>query len=94
MLNIPARKQFFRFCLCELTSWCLLLVSAMSQIYSHRELEDQLSKIREMLSDDKHDWEHRVVAVRVLTHGGRGGGGGDSDGAPLTLYCLPLVSCS
>lgn len=36
------------------------------QIYSHRELEDQLSKIREMLSDDKHDWEHRVVAVSVL----------------------------
>uniref|UniRef100_A0A665VXQ7 Cytoplasmic linker associated protein 1a n=1 Tax=Echeneis naucrates TaxID=173247 RepID=A0A665VXQ7_ECHNA len=34
------------------------------QIYSNRELEDQLTKIREVLSDDKHDWEHRVVAVR------------------------------
>lgn len=35
------------------------------QIYSNRELEDQLSKIRDALSDDKHDWELRVAAVRV-----------------------------
>lgn len=35
------------------------------QIYSNRELEDQLTKIREVLSDEKHDWEHRVVAVRL-----------------------------
>ncbi|XP_019115947.2 CLIP-associating protein 1a isoform X1 [Larimichthys crocea] len=34
------------------------------QIYSNRELEDQLSKIREVLSDDKHDWEHRVLALK------------------------------
>ncbi|XP_055360884.1 CLIP-associating protein 1a [Betta splendens] len=34
------------------------------QIYSNRELEDQLTKIREVLSDDKHDWEHRVVALK------------------------------
>lgn len=26
-----------------------------------------MSKIREMLSDDKHDWEHRVVAVRLTS---------------------------
>lgn len=67
------------------------LVSAVSQIYSHRELEDQLSKIREMLSDDKHDWEHRVVAVRVLTHSG--GGAVGSGGALLTLsaVCAPRV---
>ncbi|XP_075870071.1 CLIP-associating protein 1a isoform X17 [Nelusetta ayraudi] len=37
-----------------------------AQFYSHRELEDQLSKIREMLSDDKHDWEHRVVALKKV----------------------------
>ncbi|XP_037645144.1 CLIP-associating protein 1a isoform X39 [Sebastes umbrosus] len=36
------------------------------QIYSNRDLEDQLSKIREVLSDDKHDWEHRVVALKKV----------------------------
>uniref|UniRef100_A0A3Q3XAH6 TOG domain-containing protein n=1 Tax=Mola mola TaxID=94237 RepID=A0A3Q3XAH6_MOLML len=36
------------------------------QIYSNRELEDQLSKVREVLSDDKHDWEHRVVALKKV----------------------------
>ncbi|XP_041856693.1 CLIP-associating protein 1a isoform X25 [Melanotaenia boesemani] len=36
------------------------------QIYSNRELEDQLTKIREMLSDDKHDWEHRVLALKKV----------------------------
>uniref|UniRef100_A0A3Q0TGS0 Cytoplasmic linker associated protein 1a n=1 Tax=Amphilophus citrinellus TaxID=61819 RepID=A0A3Q0TGS0_AMPCI len=35
-------------------------------IYSNRELEDQLTKIREVLSDDKHDWEHRVVALKKV----------------------------
>uniref|UniRef100_A0A673HJB9 CLIP-associating protein 1-like n=1 Tax=Sinocyclocheilus rhinocerous TaxID=307959 RepID=A0A673HJB9_9TELE len=33
------------------------------QIYSSKELEDSLNKIREVLSDDKQDWEHRVTAV-------------------------------
>ncbi|XP_038575589.1 CLIP-associating protein 1a isoform X16 [Micropterus salmoides] len=36
------------------------------QFYSNRELEDQLTKIREVLSDDKHDWEHRVVALKKV----------------------------
>ncbi|XP_071063096.1 CLIP-associating protein 1a isoform X9 [Pseudochaenichthys georgianus] len=36
------------------------------QIYSNRELEDHLAKIREVLSDDKHDWEHRVVALKKV----------------------------
>lgn len=36
------------------------------QIYSNRELEDQLAKVREVLSDDKHDWEHRVVALKKV----------------------------
>uniref|UniRef100_A0A667YT40 Cytoplasmic linker associated protein 1a n=1 Tax=Myripristis murdjan TaxID=586833 RepID=A0A667YT40_9TELE len=36
------------------------------QIYSNRELEDHLTKIREVLSDDKHDWEHRVVALKKV----------------------------
>uniref|UniRef100_A0A3Q1HMI4 TOG domain-containing protein n=1 Tax=Anabas testudineus TaxID=64144 RepID=A0A3Q1HMI4_ANATE len=36
------------------------------QIYSNRELEDQMTKIREVLSDDKHDWEHRVVALKKV----------------------------
>lgn len=38
-----------------------------AQFYSNRELEDQLTKIRDVLSDDKHDWELRVAAVRVTT---------------------------
>lgn len=42
----------------------MMITSLCVQIYSNRELEDQLGKIREVLSDDKHDWEHRVVAVR------------------------------
>lgn len=33
------------------------------QIYSSKDLEDSLNKIREVLSDDKQDWEHRVTAV-------------------------------
>ncbi|XP_030642658.1 CLIP-associating protein 1a isoform X2 [Chanos chanos] len=36
------------------------------QIYSSRELEDSLTKIREMLSDDKHDWELRVAALKKV----------------------------
>uniref|UniRef100_A0A671TAB2 CLIP-associating protein 1-like n=1 Tax=Sinocyclocheilus anshuiensis TaxID=1608454 RepID=A0A671TAB2_9TELE len=34
------------------------------QIYSSKELEDSLNKIREVLSDDKQDWEHRVTALK------------------------------
>uniref|UniRef100_A0A674KGG6 TOG domain-containing protein n=1 Tax=Terrapene triunguis TaxID=2587831 RepID=A0A674KGG6_9SAUR len=33
------------------------------QIYSSRELEETLNKIREILSDDKHDWDQRASAV-------------------------------
>lgn len=44
--------------------WSLMMWVCV-QIYSNRELEDQLTKIREVLSDEKHDWEQRVVAVRV-----------------------------
>ncbi|XP_078084051.1 CLIP-associating protein 1a isoform X2 [Mustelus asterias] len=43
------------------------------QIYSNRDLEESINKIREVLSDDKHDWEQRVVAlkkVRSLLIGG------------------------
>ncbi|KAI2524937.1 cytoplasmic linker associated protein 1, partial [Homo sapiens] len=29
------------------------------QIYSSRDLEESINKIREILSDDKHDWEQR-----------------------------------
>ncbi|XP_034160132.2 CLIP-associating protein 1a isoform X34 [Pangasianodon hypophthalmus] len=36
------------------------------QIYSSRELEDSVAKIREVLSDDKHDWEHRVTALKKV----------------------------
>uniref|UniRef100_A0A8B9LV33 Cytoplasmic linker associated protein 1a n=1 Tax=Astyanax mexicanus TaxID=7994 RepID=A0A8B9LV33_ASTMX len=36
------------------------------QIYSSREFEDSFTKIREVLSDDKHDWEHRVAALKKV----------------------------
>ncbi|XP_065147265.1 CLIP-associating protein 2 isoform X32 [Paramisgurnus dabryanus] len=36
------------------------------QIYSTRDLEDNLNKIREVLSDDKHDWDHRVSALKKI----------------------------
>ncbi|XP_055074834.2 CLIP-associating protein 2 isoform X12 [Misgurnus anguillicaudatus] len=36
------------------------------QIYSTRDLEDNLNKIREVLSDDKHDWDHRVTALKKI----------------------------
>ncbi|XP_042162504.1 CLIP-associating protein 1-B-like isoform X19 [Oncorhynchus tshawytscha] len=36
------------------------------QIHSNREMEDNLSKVREVLSDDKNDWEHRVIALKKV----------------------------
>ncbi|XP_067267880.1 CLIP-associating protein 2 isoform X4 [Chanodichthys erythropterus] len=36
------------------------------QIYSSRDLEDNLNKIREVLSDDKHDWDHRTSALKKI----------------------------
>ncbi|XP_067281268.1 CLIP-associating protein 2 isoform X27 [Pseudorasbora parva] len=36
------------------------------QIYSTRDLEDNLNKIREILSDDKHDWDHRTSALKKI----------------------------
>ncbi|KAG1937710.1 hypothetical protein F2P79_018132 [Pimephales promelas] len=36
------------------------------QIYSSKDLEDSLNKIREILSDDKQDWEHRVTALKKV----------------------------
>ncbi|XP_048848662.1 CLIP-associating protein 2 isoform X4 [Brienomyrus brachyistius] len=36
------------------------------QIYSSRDLEDNLNKIREILSDDKHDWDHRANALKKV----------------------------
>ncbi|XP_040214197.1 CLIP-associating protein 1 isoform X8 [Rana temporaria] len=36
------------------------------QIYSGRDLEESLNKIREILSDDKHDWEQRITALRKV----------------------------
>uniref|UniRef100_A0A673N8N6 TOG domain-containing protein n=1 Tax=Sinocyclocheilus rhinocerous TaxID=307959 RepID=A0A673N8N6_9TELE len=36
------------------------------QIYSTRDLENNLNKIREVLSDDKHDWDHRTSALKKV----------------------------
>lgn len=66
-----SKKRFSTFCWSTCNVMITLsLLSFCVQIYSNREMEDQLTKIREVLSDDKHDWEHRVVAVRVTHWGG------------------------
>uniref|UniRef100_UPI00398EFCDA CLIP-associating protein 1a isoform X3 n=1 Tax=Pristiophorus japonicus TaxID=55135 RepID=UPI00398EFCDA len=36
------------------------------QIFSNRDLEESINKIREILSDDKHDWEQRVTALKKI----------------------------
>ncbi|XP_059206519.1 CLIP-associating protein 2 isoform X32 [Centropristis striata] len=36
------------------------------QIYSARDLEDNLNKIREICSDDKHDWDQRANAMKKI----------------------------
>ncbi|XP_036950006.1 CLIP-associating protein 2 isoform X19 [Acanthopagrus latus] len=36
------------------------------QIYSARDLEDNLNKIREICSDDKHDWDQRASALKKI----------------------------
>ncbi|XP_034561336.1 CLIP-associating protein 2 isoform X23 [Notolabrus celidotus] len=36
------------------------------QIYSSRDLEDNLNKIREICSDDKHDWDQRANAMKKI----------------------------
>ncbi|XP_047460941.1 CLIP-associating protein 2 isoform X8 [Mugil cephalus] len=36
------------------------------QIYSARDLEDNLNKIREICSDDKHDWDQRAIALKKI----------------------------
>ncbi|XP_053323328.1 CLIP-associating protein 2 isoform X8 [Spea bombifrons] len=36
------------------------------QIYSSRELEETFNKIREILSDDKHDWDQRASALKKV----------------------------
>ncbi|XP_078538193.1 CLIP-associating protein 1 isoform X5 [Lissotriton helveticus] len=36
------------------------------QVYSSRDLEDSFNKIREILSDDKHDWEQRILALKKI----------------------------
>uniref|UniRef100_A0A3P8YNA8 TOG domain-containing protein n=1 Tax=Esox lucius TaxID=8010 RepID=A0A3P8YNA8_ESOLU len=36
------------------------------QLFSNRELEDTMTKIREVLADDKRDWEHRVTALKKI----------------------------
>ncbi|XP_075926521.1 CLIP-associating protein 1-B isoform X30 [Petromyzon marinus] len=37
-----------------------------AQIFSTRDLEESLAKVREVLADDKHDWEQRVTALKKL----------------------------
>uniref|UniRef100_A0A672MTW4 CLIP-associating protein 1-like n=1 Tax=Sinocyclocheilus grahami TaxID=75366 RepID=A0A672MTW4_SINGR len=70
-------KSFLKFCDCNSSGKDSVSAGAVDvedfiktfedvpavQIYSSKELEDSMNKIREILSDDKQDWEHRVTAV-------------------------------
>lgn len=47
--------------------FCLHPPFSPMQIYSSRDLEDNLNKIREICSDDKHDWDQRAIAVSRFT---------------------------
>ncbi|XP_071016164.1 CLIP-associating protein 1-B-like isoform X3 [Oncorhynchus clarkii lewisi] len=40
-------------------------VSTM-ELFSNREMEEAMTKIREVLADDKRDWEHRVTALKKM----------------------------
>lgn len=51
-------RTFVDFC-CFISSFYPFL----QQIYSNREVEEAMTKIRDVLSDDKRDWELRVAAV-------------------------------
>lgn len=42
------------------------LSNVSMQIYSARDLEDNLNKIREICSDDKHEWDQRAAAVSIF----------------------------
>ncbi|NXW10098.1 CLAP2 protein, partial [Fregetta grallaria] len=46
--------------------FCFVLFFFIFQIYSSRELEETLNKIREILSDDKHDWDQRTNALKKV----------------------------
>ena len=41
----------------------MLVCCVCPQVHSNREMEEAMTKIRDVLSDDKRDWELRVAAV-------------------------------
>uniref|UniRef100_A0A671TVK7 Cytoplasmic linker associated protein 2 n=1 Tax=Sparus aurata TaxID=8175 RepID=A0A671TVK7_SPAAU len=47
-------------------NFCLFPPFSPMQIYSSRDLEDNLNKIREICSDDKHDWDQRASALKKI----------------------------
>uniref|UniRef100_A0A672MU25 CLIP-associating protein 1-like n=1 Tax=Sinocyclocheilus grahami TaxID=75366 RepID=A0A672MU25_SINGR len=73
-------KSFLKFCDCNSSGKDSVSAGAVDvedfiktfedvpavQIYSSKELEDSMNKIREILSDDKQDWEHRVTALKKV----------------------------
>uniref|UniRef100_A0A8C8I7G1 TOG domain-containing protein n=1 Tax=Oncorhynchus tshawytscha TaxID=74940 RepID=A0A8C8I7G1_ONCTS len=50
----------------ECASSSVVLLLSSSQLFSNREMEDAMTKIREVLADDKRDWEHRVTALKKM----------------------------
>lgn len=62
---------------------CLIssFICFFRQIYSNREVEEAMTKIRDVLSDDKRDWELRVAAV-------------SRPELPVTRVALEICVCS
>jgi hypothetical protein len=48
-----------------MAEYIVKILNLFLKIYSSRELEETLNKIREILSDDKHDWDQRANAVSL-----------------------------
>uniref|UniRef100_A0A8C8I8P7 TOG domain-containing protein n=1 Tax=Oncorhynchus tshawytscha TaxID=74940 RepID=A0A8C8I8P7_ONCTS len=63
-LSVGSAIPMTQFSECASSSVVLLLSS--SQLFSNREMEDAMTKIREVLADDKRDWEHRVTALKKM----------------------------
>uniref|UniRef100_A0AAY4DXS6 TOG domain-containing protein n=1 Tax=Denticeps clupeoides TaxID=299321 RepID=A0AAY4DXS6_9TELE len=68
-LSLPAKVTKYKLVISTLKFPFLLTVFYFflsMQIYSSRNLEDNLNKIREILSDDKHDWDQRANALKKI----------------------------
>lgn len=62
------------------------------QIYSARDLEDNLNKIREICSDDKHDWDQRANAVSRFTLNAWNFSVSSALIVAMVFFCPPIIT--